>query len=157
MVNVKLNEASTFKITSKNKFEIIDASHRVKLLMGLYFENFPIKSTDTQYVCKSVPFLNFGNNLFIRSKISNVVGLNTSCNLEYVSICYNIIGMFIPNLPLIFKDPGNYIKINSFDLLNLSFTLVDSFNVPIKLKAPINLTVEVIYEKDLKKERCADT
>ena len=148
-VNVELTEASTLSFTSNKDFEIIDASHRVKLLLGLYFENFPIRSNGHKYVSKSVPYINFGNNLFIRSRISNVVGINTSSTLEYVSICYNIIGLFIPNIPLIFKDPGNYVKINSFDLLNLSFTLVDSFNVPIKLKSPINLTVEVIYEKDL--------
>ena len=137
------NDLGTLTIESQNNFTIKDASHRIKLLFGLYHSSLPIESQDKKIIIDSVPYVCYGNNLYIRSRISSVVGFNNNENITYTSICYHISEMFIPGVPIISRFPGNLVDINSYDLTNLEFTLVDFQNVPIKLKAPLNLTIEI--------------
>ena len=46
--------------------------------------------------------------MYLRSRISSVVEMNDENNKDiYLSICYNINEMFIPNVPIITSMPGN--------------------------------------------------
>jgi hypothetical protein len=142
-INVIDNDSGTLTFTSESEFIIIDASHRVKLLTGLYHTELPVKPTKHLKI-NSVPYTCYGNNLYLRSRISNIVGLNDSNNNEiYISICYQVLEILHPNMPVICRMPGNNIKINPTDLTNLEFTLVDFQNEPVLLKAPLNIVMEV--------------
>ena len=145
-ITVAYNNSNTFTISSTEPFSITDCSHRAKLLLGLYHESLPLASDRNVIVGKSVPYHCYGNSLYLRSRISSVVGLNDENNKDiYLSICYNINEMFIPNVPIITRLPGNCTKIYPADLTNLEFTLVDFMNVPVILKAPLRIVMEVFH------------
>ena len=145
-VTVAYNDTNTFTISSTEPFSITDCSHRAKLLLGLYHESFPIASDGNAIVAKSVPYNCYGNCLYLRSRLSSVVGLNDENNKDYyLSFCYNISEMFIPGVPIITRFPGNCTKINPSDLTNIEFTLVDFMNVPVVLKAPLRIVMEVFH------------
>ena len=111
-ITVAYNNSNTFTISSTEPFSITDCSHRAKLLLGLYHESLPLASEHNTIVGKSVPYHCYGNSLYLRSRISSVVGLNDENNKDiYLSICYNINEMFIPNVPIITRLPGNCTKI----------------------------------------------
>ena len=142
-IKVVDNDSGTLTLTADSEFIIIDASHRVKLITGLYHTELPTVPTKSLKM-KSVPYTCYGNNLYLRSRISNIVGLNDSNNNEiYISICYQVLEILHPNMPVICRMPGNNIKINPTDLTNLEFTLVDFQNEPVLLKAPLNIVLEV--------------
>ena len=137
------NDSGTLSFTSDETFKIIDASHRAKVLLGLYHTELPTIPTKNLKI-KSVPYTCYGNNLYLKSRISNIVGLNDSNNNEiYVSICYQVLEILHPNMPVICRMPGNTVKIKPSDLTNLEFTLVDFQNEPVLLKAPLNIVMEV--------------
>ena len=145
-ITVAYNNYNTFTLSSTKPFKITDCTHRAKLLLGLYHETLPLASTGNTIVTKSVPYNCYGNSLYLRSRISSVVGLNDENNKDiYLSICYNVSEMFIPNVPIITKLPGNCTKIYPADLTNLEFTLVDFMNVPVVLKAPLRITMELFH------------
>ena len=52
---IEKNEHGNLKFTLEKDFQIIDASHRVKLLLGLYHTVLPVSSLDKVYVCSSPP------------------------------------------------------------------------------------------------------
>ena len=134
LLRVKYNELGTLTISRESGlFKIKEASHRVKLLTGLYYTSLP--STFT-YTC-------YGNNLYLKSNISNIVGFNNEMNKEiYISVCYHIFEILYPGVPVICRAPGNYIKIKPTDLSNLEFSLVDFQNEPVVLKSPLNIVLE---------------
>lgn len=145
-ITVAYNNYNTFTLSSTQPFKITNCTHRAKLLLGLYHETLPLASEGNTIVTKSVPYNCYGNSLYLRSRISSVVGLNDENNKDiYLSICYNVSEMFIPNVPIITKLPGNCTKIYPADLTNLEFTLVDFMNVPVVLKAPLRITMELFH------------
>ena len=143
LLHVTYNDIDTLTFKrDEGLFRIKEASHRVKLLLGLYCSALPTKLSN-EYTAESVPYNCYGNSLYLRSKISNIVGFNNSVNQDvYISICYHIFEVLYPNAPIICRTPGNYIKIKPTDLTALQFTLVDFQNEPVILKAPLNLILE---------------
>ena len=154
-LTVYLNETNTLTFSSKIDFEITDASHRVKLLTGLYNTVFPIKaikSSSNEYfiTANSVPYNCFGNCLYLTSNVSSVAGFNDEQNKDvYRSVCYHISEMFIPGIPLISRMPGPKTKILPGDLTKLEFKLVDFQNYPVILKAPLHITMEILYDNTI--------
>ena len=142
--NVSYNNSGTLTLTSQSQFRIIDASHRAKVLLGLYNTQLPTLPAQT-YVIESIPYTCYGNNLYLQSRISNIVGFNDSMNKEiYISVCYHIFEIFYPGAPIICRFPGSLIKIKPTDLTNLEFSLVDFQQEPVILKAPLCIALEVI-------------
>ena len=145
-ITVAYNNSNTFTISSTQPFKITSCSHRVQLLLGLYHMTLPLASEGNSLVAKSVPYNCYGNCLYLRSRLSSIVGLNDKDNRDiYLSLCYNISEMFIPGVPIITRFPGNCTKINPSDLTNIEFTLVDFMNVPVVLKAPLRIVMEVFH------------
>ena len=148
---VSYNNIGTLTMSCSNGFIISDASHRVKMLLGLYNKALPLQSKLSinpaaginTIVIPSVPFTCYGNNLYLRSRVSSVVGVNNANTESYTSLCANINEFFVSGLPVISKTPGPYVIINSYDLSNLEFTLVDCKNEPIKMTSPLFLVLEI--------------
>ena len=142
--NVSYNSSGTLTLSSQSQFRIIDASHRAKVLLGLYNTQLPTQPT-LSYNIESIPYTCYGNNLYLQSRISNIVGFNDSMNKEiYISVCYHIFEIFYPGAPIICRFPGSLIKIKPTDLTNLEFSLVDFQHEPVILKAPLIIALEVI-------------
>ena len=153
-VEINFNDQGTFTVTAYKPFSIVDASHRAKLLLGLYHTQLPLiakkHSEDInvyEIIIQSVPYHCLGNTLYLRSKISSVVGFNDKDNKDvYLSICYHVFELFVPNIPIITRIPGATTRILPSDLTNLEFTLVDFQNEPVILNAPLRLVMEVMYD-----------
>ena len=147
-IDVELNDTGTLTLKSNISFSIVDASHRVRLLMGFYeLISFPIHSnkvdTGFEIVLNSAPYLNFGNILYLTSSLSNVCAFNDNKNKQInMSVCYSINEFFAPGIPLISKAIGPNVNIRPLELSNLQFTLVDFQFYPIILKAPLRITIE---------------
>lgn len=146
-IDVKYNDGGTLTLSSNTPFSIVECSHRVRLLLGLYEKiDFPIMSNDEEEITiSSVPYTCFGNILYLTSSLCNVCVFNDSNNKQLnMSVCYGISEYFAPGLPLISKTIGKNIRIRPLELSNLVFTLVDFQFHPIILKAPLHLTLELL-------------
>ena len=150
-----INEFNTLSFKSSSKFTITDATHRAKLIIGLYETKLPLESVQSKdgyyYITvNSVPYSCLGNCLYLQSNVSSVAGFNDKENKDvYRSVCYHINEMFIPGIPILSRIPGPKIKILPGDLTKLEFTLVDFQNQPVILKAPLRIVMEVMYDNEI--------
>ena len=152
LMNVKLI-AGVLKFSYAKEFKITRMSHRVQLLLGAYHMTFPLKSVDKTIEMKSVPYVCYGNCLYIESKIANVTGIsgvNSKGSVEYKSFCYAVNSMFIPNVPVIATHLGKWVRISPHNLKDMQFRLVDFQGEPVELKAPVRMTVEVDFLENIK-------
>ncbi|KAI5538928.1 hypothetical protein TVAGG3_0006410 [Trichomonas vaginalis G3] len=152
-IDVELSSEGTLKFSSKKEFKITRMSHRVQLLLGAYHMTFPLKSVDKTIEMKSVPYVCYGNCLYIESKIANVTGIsgvNSKGSVEYKSFCYAVNSMFIPNVPVIATHLGKWVRISPHNLKDMQFRLVDFQGEPVELKAPVRMTVEVDFLENIK-------
>ena len=144
--NVVDNLSGTLTVTGKDStkdFRIIDASHRAKLLLGLYHTQLPTILNKSLNI-KSVPYTCYGNNLYLRSRVSSIVGFNDFMNNDiYISLCYHVFEILYSGMPIISRQPGSFTKIKPTDLTNLEFNLVDFQTEPVLLKAPLSVVLEV--------------
>ena len=146
-ITCEFNDELTLTFKSTSVFTIQDASHRAKLLTGLYHTELPL--TGTEIKVSSIPMTCYGDNLFLQSRISSIVGVSSSDRqVSFMSICYNVSEIFIPGIPIMSKQPGTFTKISPNDLSNLEFVLVDFMNEPVILKAPLFITMELVRENE---------
>ncbi len=127
--------------TADNAFTIDDASHRVKLLFGLYDTTLPTTSA-TSLTSNSVSYTYYGNVLYLTTRTDAVAGTNMFDNEAYKSIAYKSIEMLYPNVPVCSKTLGNWIMTTTDELKQLEFHLVDFRLHDISLHAPLYLTIE---------------
>lgn len=146
--NVFYNDSGTLTFCSKTPFKIIDASHRAKVLLGLYNSELPYSAelySDElkQYYCEmeSIPYLCLGNVLYLTSNNASVSGVNKNNKITFESICYKVIDFIHPGVPLISKLQGQNVNISPEDLSKMKFTLVDFQFHPVILKAPLFITL----------------
>ena len=77
LIHATYNENGMLKLTCQHKISIVDASHRVRLLMGYYNVSLPTVD-DYTLTSPSMPLTCFGNVLYLRCKSGIVVGSNES-------------------------------------------------------------------------------
>ena len=133
----------------KGNYKILNATHRVKLLLGLYHvpqENFPIDLTEG-YLSPSMSLMSFGNILYLESNLPSPVGIRgTQKNKEeYRSIVYKRSDYLYPGIPVNSRTPGPVVATKTENLTDLEFTLVDFMMVPVILHSPLTITLEVFY------------
>ena len=142
---IEKNEHGCLKLTLDKDFEIIDASHRVKLLLGLYHTTLPVSSTDKVYVCSSPPITNYANKLYLVSLQGQAIHASKE-GMEYTPSVACSIDTFIKSgLPLIKDFDINPIKtvIQASDLSRSSMTLVDFQFEPVVLLSPLFVTLKI--------------
>ena len=142
---IEKNANGCLKFTLDKDFEIIDASHRVKLLVGLYHTTLPVSSTDKVYVCSSPPITNYANKLYLVSLQGQAIHASKE-GMEYTPSVACSIDTFIKSgLPLIKDFDINPIKtvIQAADLSRSSMTLVDFQFEPVVLLSPLFVTLKI--------------
>ena len=142
---IEKNANGCVKFTFDKDFEIIDASHRVKLLVGLYHTTLPVSSTDKVYVCSSPPITNYANKLYLVSLQGQAIHASKE-GMEYTpSVACSIDTFIKPGLPLIKDFDMNPIKtvIQAADLSRSSMTLVDFQFEPVVLLSPLFVTMKI--------------
>ena len=144
-VEIKKNEHGNLQFTLDKDFQIIDASHRVKLLLGLYHTTLPVSSTDKVYACPSPPITNYANKLYLVSLQGQAIHASKE-GMEYTPSVSCSIDTFIKSgLPLIKDFDLNPIKtiIQASDLSRSSMTLVDFQFEPVVLLSPLFVTLKI--------------
>ena len=99
---IEKNEHGCLKFTLNKSFQILDASHRVKLLLGLYHTALPVSSTDKVYVCSSPPITNYANKLYLVSQGQAIHAFKQG--LEYTRSVAFSIDTFIKSGLRLIKD-----------------------------------------------------
>jgi len=128
---------------------ISEASHRVKMLLGLYHTELPIEGA-AAVVCPSSPYLCYGNVMYLMARHGPPVGFNGTKNKEeYHCIVYKSSEFMYRGLPIICRHDGITIRTTAEAFCSLEFTLVDMMLQPIQLMAPLHLTVELSSDDTL--------
>ena len=127
--------------SSEGSVTVNDASHRVRMLLGLYHTELPIEGLTV--VIPSAPYLCYGNVLFLMARHGAPVGYNGSKNSEeYHCIVYKSFEFLYKGLPIICRHDGVTIRTTIDSFRTLEFTLVDMMLQPVKLLAPLLITIE---------------
>ena len=74
----------TTLVLSGDIINISECSHRAKLILGLYNTSLPLSKKDNIITIPSSPIINYDNNLFIKSNITNISGITDKKKLEYI-------------------------------------------------------------------------
>ena len=140
---ISMDSTNRLIISANKEFVIKEASHRAKLLLGLYDTQLPITSTNKTINSPSVPFLCYGNVLYLTARTDFISSLNLGDKEITRSICYRINELLYPGVPICSKLPGSWSIIHSDQLSTLEFRLVDFKLEPVILHAPLFITLEI--------------
>lgn len=139
-LTVKLNDAGVLEFSSATSEVILDCSHRVKLLLGLYNMSFPIT---LPAVASSAPMLNYGNLLYLKSIQGASVGMILDQGQASTPCIYRINSFLKSGLPLISDKKGDKIIVNAEAAKTISMQLVDFMYEPVILKSPMFVTIKI--------------
>jgi hypothetical protein len=100
-----------FVYNAVEPFVIQEWSYRVGLLMGLYNSVGEIEAeldNDGSYYIRALshPIINFGNVLYIKSTLPDIVGLNVSGEETQQNVAYKSIEFIYPGLPIVSRLEG---------------------------------------------------
>ena len=141
---VSITDAGTLSFQYTKPFQLTDASHRVKLILGLYHMKFPISSDDNNFIiADSTPMLNYGNVLYLRSLQGNSVGMIHDSVNVYAPCIYRINTFLKSGLPLISDKKGDKIIVNAEAAKTITMQLVDFMYEPVILKSPMFITLKI--------------
>ncbi len=154
-MNVIQNDTSLIEISSTQPITILNASHRVKLLLGLYHMEFPIESipytTGYKIISKSIPYFEQGPIFYLMSRTDAICTTNARGQEETQSIVFKTMELIINTYPIASFNHGNWFKIKSSQLQQMKFILVDFMLEPVVLHSPLYITLEIIRETTLQK------
>ena len=142
-LSVDMDSTNRLVIYADKEFTIIDASYRVKLLLGLYDTQLPISSTQKQLLMPSVPYVSYGNVLYLTARTDFVSVLNKDDKEVAWSIAYKVNELLYPGYPIQSKLPGQWSIIRADQLQSLEFTLCDFRLQPVVLHAPMCITIDI--------------
>ena len=142
-LSVSSDSTNHLVISANKEFVIKEASHRAQLILSLYDTKLPIASTNRQIISPSVPFICYGNVLYLTARTDFVSSLNIGDKEITRSICYRINELLYPGVPVCCKLPGPLSFVHSDQLSTLEFQLVDFKLEPVILHAPLFITLEV--------------
>jgi hypothetical protein len=116
-------------MNSDKKWPIIGASTRVKMLLGIYNDQLPIKPViiedDYKLITGSLPMYTYGNILYLMSKNINLAGTNNNGRELYLSIAYKYNDIIYSECPLISNKQGPWMTIAPSDLSQLNLVVPD--------------------------------
>ena len=142
-LSVSMDSTNRLVISANKEFSIKEASHNVKLLLGCYHSTLPITSRTKTIVMSSVPYISFGNVLYLTARTDFVSVVNTDEKEITRSIAYKTNELLYPGYPVSCKLPGSWSMIHSDQLSSLEFQLVDFQLEPVVLHAPLYATIEI--------------
>ena len=139
-----ITDAGTLSFQYTKPFQLTDASHRVKLILGLYHMKFPISCDSNNFIiAASTPMLNYGNVLYLRSLQGNSVGMIHDSSNVYAPCIYRINTFLKSGLPLISDRKGDKIIVNAEAAKTITMQLVDFMYEPVILKSPMFVTLKI--------------
>jgi len=142
-LTITMDSSNRLIITANKEFSIKEASHGARLLFGLYHTQLPISSMQKQIKMPSVPYVSYGNILYLTARTDFVSVLNADDKEITRSIAYKVNELLYPGFPINCKLPGSWSIIHSDQLSSLEFQLMDFQLQPVVLHAPLYLTLEI--------------
>ena len=144
-VTCTVTDTGVISMEDTKDFQIIDASHRVKLLLGLYHSKFPINSNseNNTIIADSTPMLTYGNVLYLKSNQGNALGMIIEGNRYHSPCIYRINNFLKPGLPIISNQKGDKVIVNAEAAKTITMQLVDFMYEPIVLKSPMFVTLKI--------------
>ena len=144
-VTVDKNEHGNLKFTHNKDFQITEATHRAKLLLGLYHTTLPVSSTNNTYTFLSPPITNYANKLYLVSLQGQAIHASKEGKEYTPSVACSIDTFIKSGLPLIKDFDLNPIKTvtQAADLSRSSMTLVDFQFEPVVLLSPLFVTLKI--------------
>lgn len=142
-LGISMDSTNRLILYADKEFTIKEASHGVRLLLGLYHSTLPISSIQKQILMPSVPYVSLGNCLYLTARTDFVSIVNTEDKEITRSIAYKVNEILYPGYPISCKIPGTWSIIHSDSLSTLEFQLVDFQLQPIKLHAPLYVSIEI--------------
>ena len=148
-LSVSFSASGTLVFSSVNPFTINSASHRVKLLLGLFDCQFPLDSeydSSSQYyriTAPACPMTTFGNVLYLQSLQGSAVGSRVDRNYYTAPVIYRINAFIRPGLPLITNKKQNKVVVNTEAAKQIKITLVDFKFEKIILKSPLFVCIKI--------------
>ena len=143
-VTCTVTDTGVISMEDTKEFQIIDASHRVKLLLGLYHSKFPINSNASKsIIADSTPMLTYGNVLYLKSNQGNALGMIIEGNRYHSPCIYRINNFLKPGLPIISNQKGDKVIVNAEAAKTITMQLVDFMYEPIVLKSPMFVTLKI--------------
>ena len=139
---VSMDSSNRLIISADKDFTIKEATHNVKLLLGLYNTELPLQK-NRSITMPSIPYISYGNILYLTARTDFVSTLNLDNKEITRSIAYKVNELLYPGYPIACKLPGNWSVIHSDQLSSLEFQLVDFQLVPVVLHAPLYITLEI--------------
>ena len=146
---ITMNDKGCLIFSASEDFIIKDATHNVKLLLGLYHSNLPIQAKakitgEYEIEMPSIPYRSYGNVLYLMARTDMICSVNNKEGKEEsLSIAYKTNEILYPGFPVICKIPSQWSIIHSSQLNQLEFTLVDFQFQPVKLHSPLYITLEI--------------
>ena len=142
-ITVQENDRGLLLLTGNKNFEIIDASHKAKLLLGIYHSKLPIRSVGMTIAMESLPMTCLGNVLYVIARTDAVCMTNARGQEESMSIAFRINELFYDGFPIVSRTEGDWFIIKSSELQRMEFALVDFQLEPVVLHAPLNMTIQI--------------
>ena len=142
-ITVQENDRGLLLLTGNKNFEIIDASHKAKLLLGIYHSKLPIRSVGMTIAMESLPMTCLGNVLYVIARTDAVCMTNARGQEESMSIAFRINEVFYDGFPIVSRTEGDWFIIKSSELQRMEFALVDFQLEPVVLHAPLNITIQI--------------
>lgn len=144
------NDKGLLYFSSSKPFSIEDASHRVKVVLGLYHSKLPLeaKNENETYVLEfpSNPYRCYGNVLYLTARTDSMAITNARGIEETQSICFKTHEILYNGFPIVSLGHGPWYTVKASALQQMKFTLCDFMLEPIILHSPLYLTIE--YKED---------
>ena len=140
---ITMDSTNRIVMSANKEFVIKEASHGARLVLGLYHTQLPIASNTKTILMPSVPYLCFGNVLYLMSRTDFVSVVNIDDKEINRSICYRVNELLYPGVPVCCKLPGQWSLIHTDQLSSLEFILCDFQFYPVKIHAPLYITIEI--------------
>ena len=146
-IAVSFNNTGTMVFTSSSAFTIDSASHRVKLLLGLFDSTFPLESQQSgekyTITAPACPMTSFGNVLYLQSLQGSAVGSRVDRNYYTAPVIYRINAFIRPGLPLIMNKKQDKVIVNTDAAKSIKITLTDFKFERIILKSPLFVCIKI--------------
>lgn len=142
-IDITSDTKGLLRIEAEKDFELVDASHRAKMLLGLYHSKLPLRSENKMLQMESFPLACLGNILYLVPRTDAVCVTNARGREETHSIVYKLNEILYNGFPVISKTPGEWYTIQLNELQTMEFVLTDFMLEPVILHAPLNVSIEI--------------
>ena len=142
-VTVELDASGVLLFKAPIEFQIVRASHRVKMLLGLYDTELPLTSSNSVIKASSAPLVSFGNVLYLQSLQGSNIGTRVDKNYYSAPIIYRLNTFMKSGLPIISNKKQDKVTVNIDAAKCIKIRLVDFKFEPVILRNPLFVAIKI--------------